>query len=219
MTVGAGRSGLRAAVLLSLLLSSGIAWSQSHRHKSKGVAHPAISTSLAFMKKDGSCVDGPISKIDPTAVAIQQNQGPPVTIQRSELMQVSQGNSLVYSARSSWADVEAVHLRPRESFMLRLHNGKLVKDTPLQVTADGMIFKRFLWLTKRVSKKEIVTVDYQRMKPDSTVFDYFTQEAPAMLFFYPESYDRLKGLEGRIPVRLYDAVRPEDNTQLKCPPQ
>lgn len=227
MTARAGRSGPRIVVLLSLLLwggiawpqlagHNGIAWNQSAGHKSKRVAPRAISTSLTFMWKDGSCVDGPISRIDPKAVVIQQNQGPPVTIQRDQLMQVSQSDSLVYSARSSWADVQAIHLLRRESLMLKLNNGKVINDNPVQVTADGMVFKRFLWLTKRVSKKEIVTVDYLRMKPDSAAFDYFTLEAPALLFFYPEFYDRLKGLEGRIPVRLYDSVRPEDDAQLKC---
>jgi hypothetical protein len=64
-----------------------------------------------------------------------------------------------------------------------------------------------------------VTVDYLRVKPDSNGFDYFTQEAPALLFFYPESYDRLKGLEGRIPVRLYDVVMRQDDAPLKCSTQ
>ena len=38
-----------------------------------------------------------------------------------------------------------------------------------------------------------------------------------MLFFYPEFYDQLKGLEGRVPVRLYDAVQHEDNSPLPWP--
>jgi hypothetical protein len=132
------------------------------------------------------------------------------------LLQVSQRDSLLFSARSSWADVEAVHLRLPESFELKLRNGQVITARPLRVTADGLVFKRFLWLTKKYSKAQIVTVDYLRVKPDSEVFDYFTQEAPALLFFYPEFYDRLKGLEGRIPVRLYDAVRAEDDAVLKC---
>jgi len=174
------------------------------------------SASLTFMRKDGSCVDGPISRIDPKAVTIQQSQNPPITIQRNDLLRVSQGNGLVFSARSSWADVEAVHFLPREAFSIRLHNGKTIKDSPLRVTADGMVFKRFLWITKRIGKDQVVTVDYLRMKPESDAFDYFAQEAPALLFFYPEFYDRLAGLEGRIPVRLFDAVRPEEDAPLKC---
>jgi hypothetical protein len=211
--VGASRGGLRIAALILLLQWSGFALSQKAHHSSQGAVH---SASLTFIKKDGSCVDGPISKIDPKSVTISQSAQPPVTIQRNDLLQVSQGDALVFSARSSWADVEAVHLLPRESLSIRLRNGKMIKDRPLRVMADSMLFKRFLWMTKRIGKDQIVTVDYLRMKPESDAFDYFAQEAPALLFFYPEFYDRLAGLEGRIPVRLYDAVRPEDDAPLKC---
>jgi len=210
--VGVGRGGLRIAALILLLQWSGFAFSQkAHNAPLQRVPH---SASLTFIRKDGSCVDGPISKIDPKSVTITSQ--PPVTIQRKDLLQVSQGNALVFSARSSWADVEAVHLLPREAFSIKLHNGKTIKDSPLRVTADGMVFKRFLWMTKRIGKDQIVTVDYLRMKPESDAFNYFAQEGPAMLFFYPEFYDRLAGLEGRIPVRLYDAVRPQDDAPLKC---
>jgi len=211
--VGAGGSGLRIAALILLLQWSGFAFSQKAHRSPPGAVH---SASLRFMRKDGSCVDGPISKIDPKSVTITQSAQPPVSIQRNDLLQVSQGDALVFSARSSWADVEALHLLPREAFSIRLHNGKTIKDSPLRVTADGMVFKRYLWMTKRIGKDQIVTVDYLRMKPESDAFDYFAQEAPALLFFYPEFYDRLAGLEGRIPVRLYDAVRPEEDAPLKC---
>jgi hypothetical protein len=39
-------------------------------------------------------------------------------------------------------------------------------------------------------------------------------EAPESLFFYPEFYYRLAGLEGRIPVRLYDASVPEPTSTV-----
>ncbi len=213
MNADAARRGLRIAVLLLLLQCASAAVSQSSPDRLQGIGHAA---SLTFMKKDGSCADGPIAKIEPKAVTITQTAQPPVILQRSDLLQVSQGDALVFSARSSWADVEAVHFLPRESFLLKLHNGKAIKARPLSVTAEGMVFKRGPWMKKRYGKDQIVTVDYLRRKPESDAFDYFAQEAPAMLFFYPEFYDRLLGLEGRIPVRLYDAVRPEDDAVLKC---
>ena len=118
------------------------------------------------MKRDGSCVDGPIAKIEPKAVTVRAQTGP-AAIARQDLLQVSQNGSLVYSARSSWADVEAVHLRGPESFELKLHSGKLIKGSPLRVTADGFVFKKFLWLTTKYAKRQIGTVDYLRIKPDS----------------------------------------------------
>jgi hypothetical protein len=213
MNVGVGPRAIRIVPLFLLLPWGGVAFSQSAPDVLKGMKH---SASLTFMKKDGTCVDGPISKIDPNAVTIQQIQKPPVTILRNDLVQVSQGDVLVFSARSSWADVQAVHLLPRESFTLKIRNGKVIEGRPFRVDADSIVFKRGFWMKKRYGKDQILTMDYLRVKPESDVFDYFAQEAPALLFFYPEFYDRLSGLEGRIPVRLYDALLSEDDTQLKC---
>jgi len=195
------------------VLHCGVAGAQSH-HRAKPVRVPP-NTSMTFLKKDGSCVEGRIAKIEPKALTIQSQSGA-VTLSRPDLLQASQAGSLVFSARSSWADVEAVHLRLPEAFELRLRSGKVVKGQPLRITADGFVFKRIAWLTTRYAKNQIVTVDYLRVKPDADGFDYFTQTAPALLFFYPESYDRLKNDEGRIPVRLYDAVQKEDDTVLQC---
>jgi hypothetical protein len=207
-----GQWGARVAAGL-LALHCGVALAQFH-HRAR-VVPVTPSASLTFIKKDRSCVAGPIVKIEPKLVTVKTHAGP-VAIARKDLLQASQDDSLVFSARSSWADVESVHLRPRESFTVKLRNGKTIKEIPLEVTADGLVYKRFLWLKKRYSKSQIVTVDYLRVKPDSYGFDYFTQEAPALLFFYPEFYDRLAGLEGRIPLRLYDAVMPEDDAPLQC---
>jgi hypothetical protein len=192
----------------------GLAFAQFHRRNK--VERAAPSTSLTFVKRDLSCVTGPIAKIEPKMVTIQQPQSASVTIERNSLLQASQGDALVFSARSSWADVAAVHLRPDERLEVKLRNGNWIKEKPLRVTADSLVYKRFFWWKKSYAKAQVLTVDYLRMKPDSVGFDYYTQEAPALLFFYPESYDRLKGLEGRIPVRLYDAAQPEDDAPLKC---
>lgn len=168
------------------------------------------------MKRDGVCVDGPIARIEPKAIEIKQANGAPVRIERSDLLQVSQGNALVFSARSSWSDVETVHLQPRESFILKLRNARTIQGRPFRITPDSIVFKIGPWMKKRYGKDQIVTVDYLRMKPDSAAFDYFAQEAPAMLFFYPDFYDRLAGLEGKVPVRLYDALQPENDKPPQC---
>ena len=213
MSAGAARGGLLIAVLLCLLQSSGFAFPHRSRKRPEAVAP---SASLTFIRKDGACIDGPIASIAPKAVTIQQPQKPPVVLQRNDLLQVTQEDAVLFSARSSWADVEAVQLSPHESFLLKTRKGKLIQGRPLTVTSEGFVYKRFLWLKKRYPKDQIVTVDYLRMKPVSSVFDYFTQEAPALLFFYPEFYDRLAGLEGRVPVRLYDALLPQNDATLQC---
>ena len=203
----------RLAAALAVL-PCGVGFAQFH-HRAKPVRVPP-SEAMTFIKKDGTCVNGRIANIEPRVLTIQTGTGA-VRVERQDLLQASQSGSLVFSARSSWADVEAGHLRLPESFELKLRSGKVVTGHPLRVTDDGFVFKRIAWLTTRYPNSQIATVDYLRMKPDAIGFDYFTQTAPALLFFYPESYDRLKNDEGRIPVRLYDAVMKEDDTALQCP--
>jgi hypothetical protein len=205
---------LRVAALFLLLQSGGFAFAQFH-HRAKARPAPP-SASLTFMMRDGTCVDGPISNITPKAVTVQPLQKPPVTILRADLLQVTQEDAVLFSARSSWSDVETVQLSPHESFTVKTRKGQLIQGRPLSVSDKGLVYKWFLWLKKRYPKDQIVAVDYLRMKPASPAFDYFTQEAPALLFFYPEFYDRLAGLEGHVPVRLYDVLLHEDNAPLKC---
>jgi hypothetical protein len=200
---------------LVLVLVSPFAPAQKHGRKSP---RPAPSTSLIFLKRDRSCITGPISVIDPKTVTVSTGSSLPVKIARADLLQASQNNSLVFSARSSWVDLQAVHLRAREEITFKLRSGKIVKGVPLQVTADSINFKFILWTKKRYPKRQILTVDYLRQKPNSAAFDTYTQESPAtMLFFYPELYDQWSLLVDRIPVRLYDVLKPEDNSPLHCP--
>ena len=210
----AGRKAACIAALVLFAQWSCLAGAQLFHHRPKPVQ--PTSNSFTFMKKDRTCVTGLIAKIDPGSVTIQPSQAPPLTLERVDLLQVTQNDSALFSGRSSWRDVEAVHLLPRESFLLSLRSGKTITARPLRVTDDGMIFKRDVWFTQLLPKNQIQVVAYLRVKPNSKVFDYFTQEAPALLFFYPEYYDRLSGLEGRIPVRLYDAVMPQNDSTLTC---
>jgi hypothetical protein len=121
----------------------------------------------------------------------------------------------LFSTVSSWADVEQTPVYPREALVLKFGSGKVVHGKPVKVSADGVTLKHGL-LTTNYKKADVATVDYLRLKPESDGFDYFSQEAPGLLFFYPEFYYRLVGLEGRIPVRLYDATKPQATAPPKC---
>jgi hypothetical protein len=206
------QSGTRLSVLLALLAISSLALAKPPRRAAQALR----STSLTFTLKDGSCLDGPIAKITPKSVTIQPPGRPAEAVARDDLRQASQNGSILFSARSSWADVEGVHLMSRESFVIKLRTGKTVKGKPYHIEDKAIVFKHGWWPKKVYPKSDLVTIDYLRVKPDAFGFDYFTQEAPALLFFYPEFYDQLKGLEGRVPVRLYDAVQHEDNSPLPC---
>lgn len=68
--------------------------------------------------------------------------------------------------------------------------------------------------TSNLPKSEVSTVDYLRWKPASDGFNLALEEAPWALIFYPEFYGRAAGVEGRVPVRLYDSSEPEDDSKL-----
>ncbi len=200
-------------VIAVLFFTSSLAVARPSRKHAPPAKH---STALTLIEKSGACFNGPLTAVSPKSVTIQPSGGPAVAIARNDLRQAVQNNSILFSARSSWADVEATHLLGRESFVVKLRNGKTMKGTPYRIEDNGLVYKHLVWLKKTYPKSTIVTVDYLRVKPDAYGFDYFTQEAPALLFFYPEFYDQLKGLEGRVPVRLYDANQPEDNKPVTC---
>lgn len=196
------------ASLLIFSQSSSCTSSQSAPGALKGVTH---SASLTFVKRDGTRIEGPISKVDSMAITIQPYKQPPIKIQRVDLLQVRQGDALLFSAISSWDDVMAAHVVPHEAFVLKTRSGKVVKGTPLIVARESITLKHGL-ITTVYPRAEIVTVDYLRVKPETDTWDYFAQESPELLFIFPETYYRLMGLEGTIPVRLYDASVPEGGT-------
>jgi hypothetical protein len=185
------------------------------QESSDSLSHISRSSTLTFVEQDGTCIYGPIAGADATKVEVRPFGKPPVTISRSDLVQIRQGDALIFSAVSSWADVEKTPVYPRESLVLKLASGKVVQGKPAKVTPDTLALKHGL-ITTNYKKADVVTVDYLRSKPESDGFDYFSQEAPGLLFFYPEFYSRLIGLEGRIPVRLYDVTKPQEAALPKC---
>jgi hypothetical protein len=200
--------------LAALLLAASYAVTQPSR-VADSLDHLTASATLTFIKRDGSCVRGSISKADATTVSVQTLDKSEIVLQRDSLLQVSQGDALLFSARSSWADVIAVHVYPREALVLSLRRGKQVKGKPVKLNADAIVLRHGL-STTRYPKTEITAVDYLRVKPPSDSFSTFLEEAPYVLVFDPEFYYRMTGLEGRIAVRLYDATKPEDDTPQKC---
>jgi hypothetical protein len=185
---------------------------QSEPNSLDSVTH---SASFKFVERDGTCVYGKVLKADATSITMQPFEKPPITRQKKGLLQVSQGNALLYSARSSWADVSAAILYPHEALVLSLKGGRQVKGKPTKTSPDSITLKHGFGSTL-YPKSEIVTVDYLRVKPATDAFMTVLGEAPWMLVFDPEFYYRATGLPGRIKIRLYDATKPEDDTPVAC---
>ena len=200
------------STLAALLLMSTCAGAQSGADALGSVTH---SSSFTFLQRDGTCVYGKVSKADATSVIVQPFDKPPVTLQSGSLLQVRQGNALLYTARSSWADVSGVVVYPREKFVLTLMSGKQVKGKPVKTNSDSIALKHGL-RTTIYPKAEVATIDYLRVKPPTDSFMYVLGEAPWILLFDPEFYYRSAGFAGKLQVRLYDATKPEDDTPVEC---
>jgi hypothetical protein len=173
-----------------------------------GVTHDAT---LTFVQRNGTCVRGTILKFDTASVTVVPFKQPPVTLARNSLLQVNQGNALLFSGRSSWSDVEHTHLYPREALVLTMKSGERIKGNPMKVASDSITLKH-RFSTTTFLKSDVSSVDYLRSKPATDGFNLALEEAPWALIFYPEFYYRAGGLEGRIPVRLYDVSQPQDET-------
>lgn len=203
-------------LIATILLISAYASAQTG---SASLNHISRSSTLTFVQRDGTCIRGAIVKADATTIEVEPFKQAPVILRRSNVLQVSQGDALVYSGRSSWNDVIATHLVPREALLVTLNSGKQLKGSPIKRDSTGIHIRRGPETTF-YPKSDIKTVDYLRWKPESDGFSYMLEEAPYMALFYPELYYRAAGLEGRIPVRIYDSTKPEDDSPAvikSCP--
>lgn len=178
--------------------------------------HVSRFSTFTFFKRDGTCLYGTIAKADAATITVNQVNQSSTILNRGDILQISQGDALLLSARSSWADVASTPVNSSEALVLSLKNGHKAKGKPLKVMPQSITLKHDFVATT-YPKGEIATVVYLRVKPESNNFDYLLEEAPFLVFFTPEFYWRSAGLEGRIPVLLYDASKPENNTPLKCP--
>lgn len=199
-----------ATGLACLLTLSATAFVQRSTDDLANVTH---SASFTFAKRDGTCIKGTIQNVSGRTVTVQPFQHAPVIIQRDDLLRVGHGDALLYSARSSWDDVMGVLPYPREELAIVLKDGRRTKGKSLKIATDSITL-RHAFSTTTYLKKNISSVDYLRLKPETDNFDFLSEEAPFLLLFNAETYYRAAGLEGRIPVRLYDASKPEDNSHL-----
>lgn len=210
----ASRPNLAESIAFAIFLSA-IAFAKGQSTTTDALNHVTRSATFEFVEQGGTCVWGTIAAADASTITVDRQPNGPVTIRRNNLLQVSQNGALLFSARSSWADVISAPVNSQEALVLKLKKGEQITGKPVQVTADGIRLKHAL-ATTFYPKVNVESVVYLRVKPETDKFDYFLQEAPFLVFFTPEFYSRAMHLEGRIPVSLYDASKPEDDTQLKC---
>jgi hypothetical protein len=176
--------------------------------------------SLTFMRKDGSCEVGTILKVEPTKVTVKTNAVAPIGIDKPGLLLVGEGpgpHDLIYSGRSSWADVVGAKPSHAESLVVTMKNGKSHTGKPVSASVDAIVL-RALAGAETLPKGDISRVTYVRQKPLTDGEEYIGQEAPFLMLFSPMTYVRAAGISLKLDVPLYDASAPEDDSALKCQP-
>lgn len=132
---------MRNLLILGLaMLISAQAEGQKETNTLDRVSH---SSTFNFVERNGTCVRGTVSEANAKTVTVDSLGKTSITFQKGDLLQVSQGNALLYSVRSSWADVSssAAAISAREAFVLTLKNGRKVRGRPKKTTPDSITLK------------------------------------------------------------------------------
>jgi hypothetical protein len=122
-------------------------------------------------------------------------------------------HNFIYSARSSWEDVKHIYPNKLENVKVRLKDGKTITGSTIQASDDRLTLKH-LGRTVEASKREIAEVDYIRFKPVSEVHEYVQREGAGLQFLDPKMWQYLLRINAVMPVRIYEASLPEDDSPL-----
>jgi hypothetical protein len=195
--------------------------------------------------RDRKCVWGTVTRITSDSLTAKV-RGPnfftgTVTFPRADVFRVDSDWHVYYSGRSSWADVSSLRgegkknvtrsgkvfvSKPpfnysagetiRERLKIVTKTGKTYElKPPFKVSDDGILFTASEESTK-IPKNEIAQVYDLVPKPLTDGGEYAAHELGPMLIFDPDLYVYGLHLEQYVPVLLYDASKPEDNSPAQC---
>ena len=186
--------------------------------------HVTWHRTYTLVDREGKCNTGDIVAITEQSITLKcldwsTGKSPTtstVTIERQKVLRITDGPKVVdviYTGKSSWADVEAMqHIGSSEAVLLitndgRRHWGKLVR-----VADDGVKLKHWT-KTTQIHKGDISQVYYVREKTLSDGAEYSARE---MVFLDPRLWPYLLHIPPKVSVLLYDSSLPEDNSHVKC---
>ena len=191
-----------------------------------GLARIARDNVYTIVLRDKSCLNGPLKGVTPDSLAVDVSPILPsrtpqiVKVDRPEVLQVREAfapTDILYSGRSSWADVQAVSeaVRSRESFHITLKSGVSVTGKP--TTASDSLLSLDGKRSKAIAKADIARIAYIRIKPIAGGSVWFAQEAGWLALFDPHQWPYLFNVGVHMSVLLYDAAMVEDDSYLGCP--
>ncbi len=190
--------------------------------------HVTHKRGYTFVTRRGDCIHGDIMAMSDRAVTlkiwrVRRHEKPrfgkygTVTLERANILKVLDGDEpvdVVYSARSSWADVRALEkIGEDEAVEVVTRRGKRYK-APRVTVGDDAVTLRTWNKPVEIPKAEIANLYYVREAPISASAEYNAQEA---LFIDPHLWPYLLHIPPKIRVLLFDASLAEDNTPCGCP--
>ncbi|HST13098.1 MAG TPA: hypothetical protein VLL05_22150 [Terriglobales bacterium] len=141
-----------------------------------------------------------------------------VTFPRADVLRVSSGKAVYYSGRSSWSDVASIRATGRERLQVVTKVGAIHLVKPPYTVSDESISFESSRSPAKLLKSEIAQVYEIAMKPLTATREYAADELGPMIIFDPDLYVYAFHLEGYVPVLLYSASEPEDNSSAQCLP-
>jgi hypothetical protein len=152
------------------------------------------------------------------------------TLQRSSLLYVQRGHyadpyaplAVMYSGRSSWADILVFMplLTKYPSLKLRMTvmtaSRKLIKGNLNQITENEIVLRDEFGKETQVPRTEVSRVDYIQSKPLSDKQEFDWEELAVLRIFDPVLYPRLFHAGDTMIVRLYDRASKQDDSPLAC---
>jgi hypothetical protein len=183
------------------------------------LSHVTHRRMLTFATQEGSkCLEGKLHSVSDKAITIKTKGGDMVSIPSAELVRVMDGFSardILYSSRSSWADVgelKGINERSPEYVRIITITGKTHKGKISGVTDSEVTLKDGEHVTT-VSKSNVARVIYVRLKPVSDAAQYDAQER---VYLNPELWPYLLKIGPTMDVTVYDSSIPEYTGLASC---
>lgn len=220
------------AVVLAFLVSPFSAHSAASKDPWQSVVQLPHHASFMYLERDRTCHFGQIKEVTDKSVTVHTDKSD-VTITRSNLLRIQRGRpnipnspyqalTVVYSGRSSWADIVGfmLFLSKNPSFEVHMSvatsNGTLRKGDLKDVTETEIILHDSFGKETHIPRTKISRVDYIQAKPLSDNQEFYWEELAPLKIFDPVLYPRMFRLGNTFPVRLYDSAAPEDDSLVQC---
>jgi hypothetical protein len=172
--------------------------------------------SYGFVTRDGKCYDAAIRSVNDRDVQIHTADGRDLVLLRADILRVSDyldadQRDTVYSGRSSWDDLHRSMVRGSEYLIIVTKQGEELRSgRRLGISRDWVSID-----TKTIEKSEVQFASYVRYEP-LTRWEQNVHHAK-MDLFAPKVWFRGAFLK-KIPVLMYNAILPEDNSTVRCIP-